>query len=177
MEAIENYLKEKFEIEKQNLDRKFQEDKKQLQALWEQKINLARQHFQKRFNEAKESFISSIRERAEQDFLRMLDEKKAVLRASFFNEALGILKTTDEPTQKSINLLLVSSIEKKFGNGLKGVFMACKIAENFLKVHFPFAKIESSNDFFIGFIYTDDNIEIDATEKTIIEKYLQKYEP
>ncbi len=175
METLEDYLKKEFKAQKEKLDSEFVKKKDQLKKLWEEKIKHSQQNLQERLAKAKLNFINYTYEKTEQDFLRLLNEKKANLQESFLKEAFELLKKIDKETQDKLNFALISSLKKKFNNDLKGEFSASKSVVPLLQKHFPNAKIKIRDDLALGFLYTDDFIEIDATEQSIIKRYFEKY--
>ncbi len=175
METLENYLKKELKAQKEKLDSEFLKKKEQLKKLWEGKIKHHQENLQERLAKAKSDFINYTYEKTEQDFLRLLNEKKANLQESFLKEAFEFLKEIDKETQDKLNFALISSLKKKFNNDLKGMFFASKSVVPLLQKHFPNAKIEIRDNLSLGFLYADDFIEIDATEQSIIKRYFEKY--
>jgi len=174
MNFIEEYLKQELKQGQEKIKQEFSGQSKEIEGLWKEKIDMVKKECKDRVRQAKEMFIKNTREKVEQNFYRLINEKRAALRTDFSIQAQSFLKKLDLTTKATINHCLITVFKKKFGGNLRGIFKANKETTVILKQSFPFAEICQSDEISLGFYYTDDNIEVDMTEKSITQKYTGK---
>jgi len=177
MEKIDYYLQLELEKEKEKIKREFEEKKKALREKFEKEIATLKENQQKEFEAKKQLFIKNALILAEKNFSNKLVLKKISLWQDFGREILKLLKESDVQTKEKINYLLIKTFKKRLVPQKDGVFQAARSMSNLLKENFPEFKIEENPQLSLGFYYFDNFREVEATEKAIVKKYLEKYEP
>jgi hypothetical protein len=176
MKEIEHYLQLELEKEKEKIKRESEEKKKDLIEKFEKEITTLKESQEKEFEAKKQLFLKNAFSFSEKNFYNKLVLKKISLWQDFSREILKLLREADPQTKEKINFLLIKAFKKRLTPQKDGVFQAARSALNLLKENFPEFKIEENPNLALGFYYFDKTREVEATEKAIVKKYLEKYE-
>jgi len=174
MQKILEFLEKEKEREKEVLKKEFERKKKEIEKEWKEKIEELKNRIKETIEEKKRDFIEREKQRLEMEMKIEIQKEKKNLREQLKSELKESLKSATRKEKEEILKAILGKI-KSLSGSQKGVFWTNKEGAKLIKKYFPNAKVEIEPKIEFGFIYSDSEIEIDATEKAIVEKFFQKY--
>jgi hypothetical protein len=178
MKKIKEYFQLEFEKEKNRMEAEFQKKEEALIRQWKEKIENLDKQYKNEFEIKKQVVIKNAINEAEKNFYNQLAIKRRNLLENFKKDILDILRKIDIQTKEKIENYFIEALKDKINILSNGncLFKASLSAANLIRKNFPGVHVEEDSNIILGFYYVDDKVEVDATEKAIIERYLKKYE-